>query len=239
MSAFPVSLLLDVLGQQRFGVEYQPLINPHSGEIAAYEALARFYDAQGQILRTDQVFHALHDSPLTMFQAEYQMKQLQLDYAPPLPLFVNLDPDVYQVADEGEQMHPLLQLLSRRGDVVLEIIENSDISAAGRSIKMADDFARQGIPLALDDIGAPQSMLSLPLLIKVDCLKFDRSWLSLLHCPFHRAAISSLIAYAQATGKQTVLEGIETEAQREMACTLGVDLVQGFLYRPGFIHIQP
>ncbi|QLG89129.1 EAL domain-containing protein [Chitinibacter bivalviorum] len=238
MCNLSASLLLDVLGQQRFGVEYQPLIHTGTGDIVAYEALARFYDQAGATLRTDHVFHALHDSPLTLFQAEYQMKRLQIDFAPAGTLFLNLDPDAYTVAMQNDDTHPLLDLICPRRDVVLEIIENSDLSDARQSARMADAFAQRQVRLALDDIGAPHSMLSLPLLIQVDCLKFDRSWLSQLDCPLYRAALLSLITYARETGKQTVMEGIETDAQLALARSLGVDLVQGFLYRPLFIVQQ-
>lgn len=232
------SLLLDVLGRQRFGVEYQPLIDTKTGELVAYEALARFYDQSGGILRTDHVFHALHDSPLTLFQVEYQMKQLQIALAPSGTLFLNLDPDAYTVAADDEGAHPLLDLISQRADVVLEIIENSDLSDAKQSARMADAFSQRQVRLALDDIGAPHSMLSLPLLIQVDCLKFDRSWFAQLDCPIYQAALVSLINYARETGKQTVLEGVESAAQLEKARSLGVDLVQGFLYRSQFISRQ-
>lgn len=235
MRDLSASLLLDVLGRQRFGVEYQPLINTKTGEIEAYEALARFYDQSGATLRTDHVFHALHDSPLTLFQVEYQMKQLQIDQAPSGALFLNLDPDAYAVAEEQESAHPLLDLIAQRADVVLEIIENSDLSDAKQSTRMADAFSQRHIQLALDDIGAPHSMLSLPLLIQVDCLKFDRSWFDQLNCSLYQAALVSLIRYARETGKQTVMEGVETKAQLAKARSLGVDLVQGFLYRPLFI----
>jgi EAL domain-containing protein (putative c-di-GMP-specific phosphodiesterase class I) len=238
MRNLPASLLLDVLGQQRFGVEYQPLVHAKTGEIVAYEALARFYDQAGTILRTDHVFHALHDSPLTLFQVEYQMKQLQLDRAPAGMWFLNLDPDAYQAADDGDESHPLLDLISPRADVVLEIIENSDLSDAKQSARMAEAFSQCQVRLALDDIGAPHSMLSLPVLIQVDCLKFDRSWFGQLDCPKHQAALKCLISYAHETGKQTVMEGVENDAQLARARTLGVDLVQGFLYRSGFISCR-
>ncbi|WP_373973760.1 EAL domain-containing protein [Chitinibacter sp. SCUT-21] len=238
MRDLPASLLLDVLGRQRFGVEYQPLVHAKTGEIVAYEALARFYDQAGAILRTDHVFHALHDSPLTLFQVEYQMKQLQIDRAPAGTLFLNLDPDAYQAADDGDEAHALLELISPRADVVLEIIENSDLSDAKQSARMADAFSQRQVRLALDDIGAPHSMLSLPLLLQVDCLKFDRSWFGQLDCPKAHAALVSLISYARETGKQTVMEGVENDAQLAKARTLGVDLVQGFIYRPWFVTHQ-
>lgn len=40
----PAGTLLDVIRCQRYGVEYQPIVNVETGEGAGYEALARFYD---------------------------------------------------------------------------------------------------------------------------------------------------------------------------------------------------
>lgn len=231
-------LLLDVIQQQRFGVEYQPLIHTQNLETIAHEALARFYRADEQLLRTDHFFNALHESPLTLFQVEYKMKQLQLENAPSGELFLNLDPDAYAVADIAGEINPLLELIHCRTHVVLEIIENSDISDARQSANMAKAFHEKNIQLALDDIGSPHSMLSLPILITVDCLKFDRSWFTELHQANHRTALESLIRYAKDTGKRTVLEGIETFEQLEIARQLNVDMVQGFLFKERFIRVR-
>ncbi|WP_293933140.1 EAL domain-containing protein [Iodobacter sp.] len=231
-------LLLDVIQQQRFGVEYQPLIHTHNLETIAHEALARFYRADEQLLRTDHLFNELHHSPLTLFQVEYCMKQLQLENAPAGELFLNLDPDAYAVADIAGEENPLLSLIHCRSDIVLEIIENSDISDARQSANMAKAFHEKNIQLALDDIGSPHSMLSLPILITVDCLKFDRSWFNELYLPNHRMALESLIRYAKDTGKRTVLEGIETPEQLEIARQLNVDMVQGFLFKQRFIQVR-
>ncbi|AMC35852.1 EAL domain-containing protein [Janthinobacterium sp. B9-8] len=231
-------LLLDVIQQQRFGVEYQPLIHTHSLETVAHEALARFYQGDEQLLRADHFFNALHESPLTLFQVEYRMKQLQLENAPSGELFLNLDPDAYAVADIAGAINPLLELIHCRTHVVLEIIENSDISDARQSANMAKAFHEKNIQLALDDIGSPHSMLSLPILIAVDCLKFDRSWFDSLHQTNHRMALESLIRYAKDSGKRTVLEGIETIEQLAIARQLDVDMVQGFLFKERFVHVR-
>ncbi len=50
---------------------------PVSGAVIGHEALARFRSADGRNLPPDQVFCALHDSPLT-FQLELKIKQLQI-----------------------------------------------------------------------------------------------------------------------------------------------------------------
>lgn len=238
MPALSPILLLDVIQQQRFGVEYQPLIQTQNLETRGYEALARFYQPDSIPIRTDLFFNALHDSPLTFFQVEYGMKQLQLENAPPGELFINLDPDAYAVTDLPGVENPLLELIHCRAEVVLEIIENSNISDARQSARMAQAFHQKNIQLALDDIGAPHSMLSLPILINVDCLKFDLSWFNVLHLPHHRLALECLIRYAKESGKRTILEGVETLEQLQLARRLNVDLIQGFLFKDRFINVR-
>lgn len=39
-----------VIRRQRYGVEYQLIVNMKSGEVAGYEPLARFYLQSGSIL---------------------------------------------------------------------------------------------------------------------------------------------------------------------------------------------
>ena len=124
-------------------------------------------------------------------------------------LFVNLDPDTYGVtANEAED--PLLNLLSaRRGKLVVEIIENSDVSDAYLSQQLAAAFSRHGIRLALDDIGAPNSMISIDVMMEVDWFKFDRSWLARARDSKGRAVLNHLIAFAHECNCKVILEGIE------------------------------
>lgn len=228
----PAQALLELIEQRRFGVEYQPVLSLVDGAIIGYEALARFHDAHGGMLPPQQVFDSLHSSPLSLFQVEYEMKRLQLAHAPPEAgrLFVNLDPDAFQVA-AADDRHPLVALLAARPGVVVEIIENSSINDADLSDAMVAAFAGTPVELALDDIGAPHTMLSLPILLAVDFLKFDRSWILHPDDPVRVAALRHLVAFARECGKQTILEGIEHEWQRAFAAAIGFDHVQGFLYR--------
>lgn len=234
-SRLPAQALLNLIEQRRFGVEYQPIVAIDDGAIFGYEALARFFGSNGTMLSPQQVFDSLHTSPLSLFQVEYEMKRLQLAHAPAdgLRLFVNVDPDAFQAGASGG-LHPLVSLLSGHPGVVVEIIENSSINDADISDAMASAFSGSAIELALDDIGAPHTMLSLPILLTVDFLKFDRSWLlhpdDLVRC----AALRHLVGFARECGKRTILEGVEHESQLAFAATIGFDFIQGFLFRPLF-----
>lgn len=234
MSELSIQTLMDIIQQQRFAAEYQPIINTGTGEIFAYEALARFRDAEGNPVPPLPVFRALHDNPITLFQVETQLKQLQIEQAPvDHTLFVNVDQDAFSVmcADEN---NPLIASFQNRDDLVVEIIENSNLADAHISHLMAETFAKYNIRSALDDIGADESLLSLELLTEVDFLKLAMDWLPRRNSPKHRPLLECLIHYAQQTGKQVILEGVETEADLEFAKQIGVDFVQGFLYQNQF-----
>lgn len=226
--------LRDITSNQRYGVEYQPLVSTANNEIIAYEALARFYRADGSQVSPSVFFDALHSSPLLLHRVEAQLKQLQLSESPAhYDLFLNVDPHAVMAGDKGS--NDMLRAIAEQSHVVVELIENADIHHAYASESLQQQLNKLGVRTALDDIGAPHSLLSLELLTRVDYLKFDRSWLTQLQNPQHIRLFRSLLEFARQSGKTTVLEGIETEAMLAQAIAFGVDYVQGFIYRPDFI----
>ncbi|WP_372870939.1 EAL domain-containing protein [Shewanella sp.] len=214
------------------GCEFQPLVCLKSGKPQAYEALARFYAIDGSAIAPNQVFDALHTCPHALAEAELAAKRLQLALAPcSVPLFVNLDPHSLT----QEQQGALIPHLQKRSNLVVELIENTCISDALEALSLRRLLSDAGVAVALDDIGAPHAMLSLELLSQVDWVKFDRHWLTRLHIKSERKLLEALVDYTQAVGKQTVIEGIETEAQLEAVSAFGFTLAQGFLFQDKFI----
>jgi EAL domain-containing protein (putative c-di-GMP-specific phosphodiesterase class I) len=95
------------------------------------------------------------------------------------------------------------------------------------------------LPVALDDLGAPNALVSLESLVRVQYLKLDRTTLRASADLRHRALVEALIALARRLGIRTVLEGVETRADLASAEALGFDLVQGFLFRDRFVRVEP
>ena len=235
-AALATQTVSEIIDQRLFGVEYQPLVDCATQNTVAYEALARFYNPAGAPVSPLEVFRRLHDSPMLLARVEYQLKQLQLEYRPAgVLLFINLDPDAYHGFGYQGADNPLLQLLAEEPSLVVELIENTCITDAAASEMLSNDLRRIGKQLALDDVGAPDSVVSLPILSIVDYVKFDRSWLQRWQEPASLILLDSLVSYARRTGKRTVLEGVETEQHLQQARQLGFDLVQGYLYRDRFI----
>jgi len=233
--------LLDLMAHQRYGVEFQPIVDTRSQDTFAYEALSRFHHPGGRPLRPDLVYAALHDNPLCLFQVEHRQKQLQLEAAPAdYPLFVNLDQDAYHAYGENGEDNPFIQLLRLHPGrtVVVELIENTEVNDAVVSMAMIEAFAQLGVPTAIDDVGAPHTMLSLSIIQVVDYLKFDKYLVRNRRNERNVILARAIMDYARAAGKRVIVEGVETPADLDFARQFGADYVQGFLYRERFIGVE-
>lgn len=239
MGDVPQKVLLELLESKRFGVEYQPIVELQTGENFAYEALSRFRTAAGDYIRPDHVYAALHDSPLSLFQVELAQKKIQLDsLSKSEKVFVNLDQDAFYASDQKEEDNPFIQLIEQTGRerVVVELIENSEMSDAIMSLSMIEVFDKLQIKTALDDLCNPKSMLSVSVLQLVEWIKLDRYVLQKRADVNFMVFVSKIIDFAHATGKKVVLEGIEKEEDVLFARFIGADFVQGFYYSDRFLN---
>ena len=241
MMAIAPTDLIDLIESQRFGVEYQPIIHIEDRSLFAYEALARFYDRNQEPLRPDLVYASLHDSPISLFQVEYQQKRLQLAHAPrDVPTFVNLDQDSYFSSGIQGDDNPFLTLFKQHNDkdIIVELIENSELNDAIMSLSMIDSMAKTGLSTAIDDVFNPQCMISTSVIQMVDFIKLDKQVVKKRNDEEFLLLVKMMVQYAKQTNKRIILEGIESEADLDFARELGVDLVQGFLYRERFVCIR-
>jgi len=236
-------LLLYIIEQETYGVEYQPIVSVDTKNVFAYEALSRFFDPDNISIPPDLVFKALHHSPLTLHQVELAQKKLQIAHAPKNHcLFINLDQDSYfegQLDKEAESCNVYVTLFNQfDGELVVELIENSEINDAKMSLQMIKSMGIHQIKTAIDDVCNEHSMLSTMVLERVDFIKFDRLVVQNKANKSFLMLVSALINYAKESKKKIILEGVETQEDLTFAKELGVDYVQGFLFKPQFIKVR-
>jgi EAL domain-containing protein (putative c-di-GMP-specific phosphodiesterase class I) len=220
-----------ILDQGRFWTEYQAIVQARTGRTVAYEALARFSRRDGRPVPPTRMFAVLHADPALLLRAELTLKLHQVEHAPRQPLFVNLDPDSWARAGDWHR-NPFLALLSSSARrVVVEVTEAMAIADVSRAKQMIGALRGRRIPVALDDVGAANGILSFDALADAEVLKFDRTLVPRLREPRTRALVQALARMARETGAHTVLEGVETTADFVLARDVGFDLVQGFLFK--------
>lgn len=232
-------LIYELIESQRYGVEYQPMVCVRSGSVVAYEALARFYTADNKLISPLTVFDFLHHDMALLSKVEYELKKLQIEYAPANhELFINVDPHAVGHAVDLENDPLILQLLDRP-KLIVELIENSDIHDARAALTLHNVLKAKGVQTALDDIGAEHALLSLEILSLVNYLKFDLSWITKLQKHRYAFLFRSMLEFARQSNKPSILEGIENEDMLKTASQYNLDRVQGFHYRKLFQSVKP
>lgn len=219
----------------RFSCEYQPLIRLSDGGVAGYEALSRF-DLDGASVPPSEVFQALHADQTLFFMLEARSKGFQLEHRPPgVDLFVNLDP---HVCEEQWQVDHWARAFTGHERLVVEVLERTTATNLEAITRLVARLGAAGVRLALDDVGGKKNLFSFDLLEQVNVLKLDGGWFTRLNEPGYRPLLTGLLAFARTRGIQTILEGVETPEQLRTAEDLGVDLVQGYLFRSQFRTVE-
>lgn len=96
---------------------------------------------------------------------------------------------------------------------------------------MLEELRELGVEVAVDNFGTGHASVQGLLQIKPDVLKIDRQFVQQTAEGEHaRALLESLIGIGKSLGLKVVAEGVENEAQGQLARDLGCDLLQGFCF---------
>ena len=117
--------------------------------------------------------------------------------------------------------------------LVMEITEDNIMQNPQNAINYINELVDIGIKIAIDDFGTGYSSLSYLNKFPVSELKIDRSFVKDLPSNKDNAKIvKTIINLAKNFNLVTVAEGVESEEEREFIISLGVDVIQGYLYSP-------
>ncbi len=150
---------------------------------------------------------------------------------PDLTLFVNVDVEEL-MGPLGEDDDALSEFAHR---VVLEVTERAPISELPEVRTRSSALRARGYRFAIDDLGGGYAGLSSLALMDPDFVKLDQALVRDVDKePVKRKIIGSLAALARQLGIGCIVEGVETEDERDALAALGCDLMQGYLFgRPG------
>ncbi|MBX7483578.1 GGDEF domain-containing phosphodiesterase [Qipengyuania qiaonensis] len=115
------------------------------------------------------------------------------------------------------------------GRITLEIIEQVLLADLDRVSRVLDQLKLFGIRIALDDFGAGFCNFRYLKVLPIDCIKLDRSMLDgVLDDERDLAVFRAIMAMADALDLKVLVEGVENEAQRDLARAEGCESYQGF-----------
>jgi len=206
---------------------YQPIVNPTTGEIFAYEALCR---AKHPIFRNPEVlFDAAVQSGILweLGRAVREISVLALDTLPShIKLFMNLHPN--EVEDPSLAHFRESDVAQR---IVFEITERAAIPDYTRFSGIIADLSKLGYQFAIDDLGAGYAGLNAVALLSPEFIKIDMAMVRGINLAPQRAKlIRRIVDFANDVGIRLIAEGIETEEEAKTIESLGCHLTQGYYY---------
>ena len=220
---------------------YQPLINLKSGEVAGFEALARWtHEERGEIGPTEFIPVA-EESGLILSLGRWAMDKACRTLASwdeqagqKLPLYVSVNLSAIQVArdDVAGLVEGALRSSGLGGDrLSLELTESSIVQDPVRATRVFDALKALDTTVAMDDFGTGYSSLAYLQRLPIDVLKIDKSFVSgMMVDPDAVAIVRAILSLAEALGMSTTAEGIETVELATTLATLGCSSGQGFYF---------
>ncbi|HKP33577.1 MAG TPA: EAL domain-containing protein [Sphingomicrobium sp.] len=220
---------------------YQPLINLKSGNVAGFEALARWtHEDRGEISPTEFIPVA-EESGLILTLGRWAMdKALQTladwdrQTGEQLPLHVAVNLSAIQIArdDIATMAERALKSSGLTGDrLTLELTESAIVQDPVRATRVFDGLKALDATLAMDDFGTGYSSLAYLQRLPIDVLKIDKSFVSgMMIDPDAVAIVRAVLSLAEALGMSTTAEGIETVELATTLATLGCASGQGYYF---------
>ena len=220
---------------------YQPIVTISNDTLKAAEALVRWHHPTLGILTPEKFIPLAKESGLIddigWLVIDIVCRQINEWKDEPLFLLdyisVNIDAVQFQRSDFVEKFFGILDRYDvEASDIKLEITESSLIDNFEQTQEIIQRLRSRGIRCAIDDFGTGYSSLSYLKKFSFSLLKIDREFIKdILDESENTFLVESIISIGKKLGYRIVIEGIETEEQKNLL--KGIDNTlryQGFLF---------
>jgi diguanylate cyclase (GGDEF)-like protein len=227
------------LGRNEMLVYYQPLIDLHSGQITAMEALVRWQHPTLGLISPAKFIPIAEANGAIVPIGEWvlrtacaQNRAWQLAGFTSIRISVNLSARQFEQPYLVEVISQILEETElKASDLELEVTESFLMGDIERSVKTLKQLRELGIWLALDDFGTGYSSLNYLKRFPVNILKIDRSFVQdIMSNPDSAAVTNAIIALAKSLRLTITAEGVETQEQLDYLKMQGCDEGQGYYF---------
>lgn len=227
------------LEHNSFQVYYQPIYDTGAGLMHSCEALVRMNDEKLGFVSPEEFIKiaeqtgtvsqigAIVFEKVCQFLASEKPSQYGLK-------FVEVNLSTIQCMDEDlvEQFQVLMKKYGiSPSQIVLEITESAIIHNEETMQQAVKRLKDAGFTFALDDFGTGHANYSYVLNFPFRLIKIDKSFLwSADKSENNRIILNNMLSLVDGLKLQAVVEGVETEHQRDELVQAGVAYLQGFYY---------
>lgn len=229
--------LLDMLREQRLSHVFHPIRDAQNPEaIYGREVLLRGRDREGNSVNPGIIFSVARKADLLFYldrEARVSAVRRAAEKNITEKLFINFNPTSIYSPDYclRTTMQAIGETSFKPSDIVFELVESDYIQDIPRMLSIVEYYRSNGFQVALDDLGSGYSSLNLLHQLRPDIVKLDMDMvIGVSSDSFKQTILRSIIQLSKQMKITTIAEGVETEEDYNWVKTLGVDLVQGFLF---------
>ncbi|WP_036177341.1 EAL domain-containing protein [Massilia sp. 9096] len=219
-----------------FAFAFQPIVSFEKQTVFAHEALARGPEGQPANSVLSQVTwenrHRFDQECRT--RAIEQAAALQMGES----LSINFIPNA--VANPRACIQRTLRAAANCGfelsRLIFEVTESEKLVDAETLVRIFREYRKLGIKTAIDDFGAGYAGLNLLARFQPDIVKIDIDLIRDIDAnKTKQIIVENIVNLCEKLGIVALAEGVETFDERDCLSSLGIDLMQGFLFaRPAF-----
>lgn len=233
----PLGELSQAVRKREFVVHYQPLMELKTGICIGAEALVRWRQPDGTMIRPDLFIPLAEESGLILPITDQVIEAVIHDLGPTLGTDRSLHIAINFSADDIKtgRMLPILEKRLREGNIRpqqiwLEATERGFLNIDAARATMTQARA-MGHAVAIDDFGTGYSSLQYLQDLPLDALKIDKSFIDTIGKASATSSVTPhIISMTRTLGLSAVAEGIETQEQADYLIAHGVEFGQGWLY---------
>lgn len=220
-----------LLEKNLFNYFFQPLVDAHTGEIYAYEALMRTTKEVNlfplEILDLAEKNNKLYNIEYATFFNVFERLQHDFEKFKGRKVFINTIPGHFL---KDKDLNTLTKKYSDYMKYsVIELTEGESLKDEEIEIMRGLSSDEIGSMIAVDDYGTGHSNIVNVLRYLPQVIKVDRYLITDIHTDRNKQLfVKNAIEFAKANKIKVVAEGVETRDELNMVIMLGVDLIQGY-----------
>lgn len=228
--------ILTGLENKEFFMVYQPQIDSKTGEMISAEALVRWISKEHGFIPPDKFIGIAEDAGVInelgkfiMEEVFCQMNAWQKENHPIQKVSINLSPS--QLLDKN-LCNYVFSLFEKykvsKNSITFEITEEMPIGDQKQVYDNLNCLNGSGISIFVDDFGKGYSALSYLSELPISGVKIDKSFVDKIE--ENDSIIKIIFALAKSLNLEVVVEGVETENQKDLITNISDCVIQGYYY---------
>ncbi|KQT83195.1 diguanylate cyclase [Aurantimonas sp. Leaf443] len=226
--------LHEALATDAFELHYQPLVELAGDRIVGMEALVRWNHPERGLVSPATFIPVAEEIGLIVSLGEWVLRRACADashWPDEIAVAVNVSSMQLQQAGFAQTVfETLAQTGLAAARLEIEITESAILDESEATARNIAALKAAGIRFAMDDFGTGYSSLSYLRRFPIDKIKIDRSFMKDAETSADALAIIRAVAgLGVSLGITTLVEGVETAEQLDLARAEGLSQVQGYL----------